>query len=230
MPENPSAHPGTVPTSATRSAAILLIAASILEIIGMAHHPVVRVRDVAEAVVQLRAVSTLAVWVHGVLIALMLANFFALTEFARARFAHAVVRAGWIAYAVGVIAMTGAALVDGFISPRIAVEAPAASAADLQIIAQLVYFSMLCNRALASLGAVAMSVGIAAWSVDLVRGATFARALGVLGMVIGVGCAGALIAGVLHLDVRGMTAVVALQAIWTIGVGVLLLQESRRSA
>jgi hypothetical protein len=229
MPENSSAHPGTVPPSAARTAAVLLVAAPVLEIIGMAHHPTVRVRDIAQAVEEMRALATPAAWVHGILIALMLATFFALTEFARPRLARAVVRAGLIAYGVGVIAMTGAAVVDGFVTPGLAFATPVPGAQDLQITAQLMYFSMLCNRALASLGAVAMSCGIAAWSVDLLRGTSLARSLGVLGLLIAVACALALISGVLHLDVHGMSAVVVLQGIWTIGVAALLLQESRRA-
>ena len=67
-----------------------------------------------------------------------------------------------------------------------------------------------------------MSVGIAAWSLDLVHGPGIERALGVFGMAIGAGCAGALILGALQLDVHGMLVVVVAQGIWCIGVGVLL--------
>jgi hypothetical protein len=214
------------PTARTaRAAGALLIAASIFELIAMAHHPSVRAADVAQAIVQLREMSAAAAWVHGVLIALMLAGFFALTEFAWQRgITRPAIRAGLIAYAVGVVAMTGAALVDGFVTPRVAMLSPGVSATDLQVTAQLLKLCMLFNQALASLGAIAMSVGITAWSVDLVRGAGAERALGVFGVAIGLGSAGALIAGVLRLDVHGMMLVLVLQVIWTCGVGVLLLR------
>jgi len=191
----------------------------------MAHHPSVHAADVAQALVQLRALSAAAAWVHGVLIALMLAGFFALTEFAWQRgITRPAIRAGLIAYAVGVVAMTGAALVDGFVTPRVAMLSPGVSATDLQVTAQLLKLCMLFNQALASLGAVAMSVGITAWSLDLLRGAGAQRALGVFGMAIGLGSAGALILGALQLDVHGMMRVLLLQVIWTTGVGVLLLR------
>ncbi|HXO16516.1 MAG TPA: hypothetical protein VN835_09235, partial [Steroidobacteraceae bacterium] len=167
--------------------------ASIFELLAMAHHPSVHAHDLATVLVQLQALSAVSAWVHGVLIALMLIVFFALTEFAWQRgITRPAIRAGLIAYAVGVVAMTGAALVDGFVTPRVAMLSPGVSATDLQVTAQLLKLCMLFNQALASLGAVAMSVGITAWSVDLMRGAGAERALGVFGVAIGLGSAGAL--------------------------------------
>jgi hypothetical protein len=37
----------------------------------------------------------------------------------------------------------------------------------------------------------------------------------------------AIVVGVLHLDVHGMTAVLLLQSVWTIALGALLLREVR---
>ncbi len=223
MPEN---VPGEARSrAAARAAGALLIGASILEIAAMAHHPSVHAHDIAALLVQLQALSAVSAWVHGVLIALMLTVFFALTEFAWQRgITRPAIRAGLIAYAAGVVAMMGAALVDGFVTPRVATLSTGVSATDLQVTSQLLKLCVLSNQALAHLGAVAMSVGIAAWSLDLVRGAGAERALGVFGVAIGLGSAGALILGALQLDVHGMMLVLLLQVIWTTGVGVLLLR------
>ena len=223
MPEN---LPGEARSrAAARAAGALLIGGSILEIAAMAHHPSVHAHDLATVLVQLQALSAVSAWVHGVLIALVLTVFFALTEFAWQRgITRPAIRAGLIAYAAGVVAMMGAALVDGFVTPRVAILAEGLGAADLSITAQLLHLCILFNQALARLGAVAMSVGITAWSVDLVRGAGAERALGVFGVAIGLGSAGALILGALQLDVHGMMLVLLLQVIWTTGVGVLLLR------
>jgi hypothetical protein len=211
--------------AAARAAGALLIGASILEIAAMAHHPSAHAHDMAALLVQLQALSAVSAWVHGVLIALMLTVFFALTEFASQRgITRPAIRAGLIAYAAGVVAMMGAALVDGFVTPRVGMLSTGVSATDLQVTAQLLKLCMLFNQALAHLGAVAMSVGITAWSLDLLRGAGAERALGVFGVAIGLGSAGALIAGALQLDVHGMMLVLLLQVIWTTGVGVLLLR------
>ena len=228
MPENVPGQARSRP--AARAAGALLIGGSILEIAVMAHHPSVHAHDVAEVLVQLQALGARSAWVHGVLIALMLTVFFALTEFAWQRgIARPAIRAGLIAYAAGVVAMMGAALVDGFVTPRVAILGAGLRAADLPITAQLLNLCVLFNQALARLGAIAMSAAIIAWSLDLVLRAGFERALGVAGMAIGLGCVAALIAGVLQLDVHGMMLVLVLQAAWTIGLGVLLLKEPRHA-
>lgn len=211
--------------AAVRAAGALLIGGSILEIAVMAHHPSVHAHDVAAVLVQLQALGALSAWVHGVLIALMLTVFFALTEFAWQRgITRPAIRAGLIAYAAGVVAMMGAALVDGFVTPRLAILG-AGLHADLSITAQLLNLCMLFNQALARLGAIAMSAAIIAWSLDLLLRAGLERALGVAGTAIGLGCVAALIAGVLQLDVHGMMLVLVLLAAWTIGLGVLLLRN-----
>jgi hypothetical protein len=113
--------------------------------------------------------------------------------------------------------------VDGFITPGVAQLAPGAGTPELQVTARLLTLCMLFNQALAKLGTVALSAGIAAWSADLLRGPGLARAMGVAGILVGVACAGAMLSGSLHLDVHGMMAVLVMQALWTIGVGVLML-------
>jgi len=117
--------------------------------------------------------------------------------------------------------------VSGFITPRIALAVPALAPADPALIAQLATFATLFNQAFARCAAVLTSAGIALWSLDLLRGSVGARAVGVFGFLTGLGCATALVVGVLRLDVHGMTAVVVLQSAWMIGVGVLLLREAR---
>jgi hypothetical protein len=225
VPESAPWDARTPTARSARAAGALLIGGSILEIAAMAHHPSVHAHDMAAVVVQLQALSAASAWVHGVLIALMLTVFFALIEFAWQRgITRPAIRAGLIAYAAGVVAMMGAALVDGFVTPRVAMLSTGVNATDLQVTAQLLKLCMLFNQALARLGAVAMSVGITAWSADLVRGAGAERALGVFGVAIGLGSAGALILGALQLDVHGMMLVLLLQVIWTTGVGVLLLR------
>jgi hypothetical protein len=211
-----------------RGAGVLLIAASVLEIATMAHHPSVHASDARAALARLQELAPLSAWVHGILIALMLLGFFALSEFALWRgLTRWRVRAGLTAYAIGVMAMTGAALVSGFIAPQLFSLFDDPSAVDPTLIRVPLRLCALMNRALADLGAVAMSAGIFAWSLDLLTGQRAERAVGGLGVAVGLGCAVALIAGVLHLDVHGMMLTVVLQGIWTIATGVLLLGATR---
>jgi hypothetical protein len=212
---------------ATRIAGWVLIAAPLLQIAAMAHHPSISSKDPAQVVTQLAALAALAAQVHGVLIGLIYAVLLALTQFATARrLACAAVRCGLIAYAAGVIIMTPAALVDGFIVPRVALTVPGIAPAEPALIAQFAGFAMLFNQAFAKCGAVLMSAGIAAFSLDLARGAQPGRVLGLFGLASGLGCALAIGTGWLRLDVHGMSAVVVLQALWTIGAGALLLRPA----
>lgn len=222
MAHNPATAPRSLSASA-RGAGALLIAATLLEMLAMAHHPEVYSHDLSQAIEQLRMLAGVSALVHGILITLMWLGFFALSEFTlRRNPARTVIRFGFMAYAAGIAALTGAAIVSGFITPRVAQASAGLDATDLKITWQLLNLCVLCNQALARVGVVAMSAAIAAWSLDLVRAPGMERVLGVFGIAIAVGCAGALIGGALQLDVHGMLAVVVAQGIWYIGVGVLL--------
>lgn len=208
---------------ALRRAGVALIGAAILEVLVMAHHPSVRTPDAAQAIEQLRAIATLSAGVHGALILLMLIGFYALLDFSLWRgLTRPPIRAGLIAYALGVLAMIGATLVSGFITPHVAMRAPSATELDPRVTEQILVLCRVLNRTLASAGAIAMSVGIALWSLDLLGSVRFVRALGVLGILIGLMTAAALVFGPLRLNVHGMLLTVVLQAIWTTGVGFLL--------
>ena len=222
MAHNPATAPMPLSASA-RGAGALLIAVTLLEMLAMAHHPQVHTHDLSQAIGQLRMLAGVSALVHGVLITLMWLGLFALSEFTLRRDpARMAIRFGFMAYAAGVVALSGAAIVSGFITAGVAQASAGLDATDLKITGQLLNLCVLGNQALARAGVVAMSAGIAAWSADLVRTAGMERVLGVLGLAIGLGCAGALIGGALQLDVHGMLGVVVAQGIWCIGVGVLL--------
>jgi hypothetical protein len=215
-------------TGAVRAAALVLIVVPLLEVLAMAHHPSVHAHEVTEVVAQLRASAGSSALVHSVLIALMYLVLFGLTEFSvRRGLSRAAVRAALIAYGAGVLFMTAAALVSGFITPRIALAVPALAPADPALIVQFATFASLFNQAFAHCAAVLMSAGIAAWSLGLLRGSVAARVVGGFGLLTGIGCALAIFGGVLRLDVHGMAAVLVLQSVWTIAVGCLLWREAR---
>jgi hypothetical protein len=210
-----------------RFAGRLLIAVSLLEVLAMAHHPSVAAHDVAGAVQEIGRMSALTGTVHGALIALMLVSFYCLSEFCLQRgMRRPLVRAGLIAYATGVIAMIGAATVSGFIITDLAAHLTDTTPAGQQISAQLLTLCHMLNQTLAKIGVVAMSVGIAFWSIGLLHDRGFARWIGGLGCVIGLLPIAGLALGVLHLDVRGMGAAVLLQTAWSIGLGVLIYRQA----
>jgi hypothetical protein len=209
-----------------RAAALALVLLPALQILAMAHHPSLHAHEVSQVVSELRATAPLSALVHGILIGLMYVILLAFTEFSvRRGLSHPAVRAALVLYGAGVIFMTGAALVSGFITSRLGFVVPGAAPADDALIVRFVTFASLFNQAFAHCAALLMSAGIAAWSLELLRGGVAARVLGGYGLLSAIGCALALVFGVLRLDVHGMTVVVLLQSAWTIGVGVLLLRE-----
>ena len=215
-------------TGTVRAAALVLIVVPFLEILAMTYHPSVHAHEVTQVVSELRASAGSSALVHGILIALMYLVLLGFTEFSvRRGLSRAADRAALITYGAGVLLMTLAALVSGFITPRIALAVPALAPADPALIVQLATFATLFNQAFAHCAAVLQSAAIAAWSLGLLRGSVAARVVGGFGLLTGIGCALALVGGVLRLDVHGMAAVLALQSVWTVGAGCLLWREAR---
>jgi hypothetical protein len=207
-------------------AGAVLATATVLEILAMAHHPSVHTPDVAQAVHAISQLAPLGAWVHGVLQALLLIAAYGVSEFVLRRgLRRPLIRAGAIAYAVGVIAMLGAAMVSGFVIADLMRFTPHTTATDLQINAQLLVLCRVLNQSCANFGAVAMSAGIALWSTDLLRDTGAPRMIGFLGLAVSVAPAFALMFGLMHLDVPGMTAVIVLQAVWNVAVGIAMMRS-----
>lgn len=190
----------------------------------MLHHPSVPKSDIFQAVEQISRFSRLSAVVHGVLITLMLLIAYGFVDFALRRgLPRPLIRAGGIAYGCGVLVMVGAALVSGFIITDVASKLPHTTAVDWQINLQILLLCGVLNQSCANFAVVAMSAGIVCWSVDLCRNSGSLRAVGVFGCLIGLVPAIALMFGEVHLDVHGMTEVVAAQAAWNIAVALLII-------
>ena len=71
---NPDPRPNPIAQPALKGAGVVLIAVAVLQILAMAHHPSVTTGDVTSAIERFGAMASLAAWVHGVLIALLLSG------------------------------------------------------------------------------------------------------------------------------------------------------------
>jgi hypothetical protein len=206
----------------TRAVGALMVIAALLEVAAMAHHPSVRAHDMAQVLAQIRHDSGASGLVHGVLIVLMLVTLVGFSEFCLRRDLRRLsIRA---AYATGTLAMIGAALVSGFIVPDLAARLARATPDELQLSGEFLALCRSLNRTLAVTGVLAMSAAIASWSGALLAERRAARWLAALGIAAAVLPGAALALGQLKLDVAGMGAVVALQAAWSAGVGLLLMR------
>jgi hypothetical protein len=218
-----SAETETAESASTRHAGIVLIAATFVSIVAMAHHPSVAAHDPIAAIAEIGTKATLNRIVHGVLIALMGLELYAFAVFAdRIGPRRDAVRIGFVAYAIGIGAMIGAALTSGFVVTSLAAHY-ADAGADASAFANHARLAMTGNQALAQLGTIAISAAILAWSVALLRVRTH-RVLALIGLLASVLPAFALGAGMIRLDVSGMTIVVVAEAVWNIAAGVTLIR------
>lgn len=199
--------------SATRLPAMVLIGAGIASAVVMAFHPSAHGTGVEARLHSLATISPLGMHVHMAMIACVIAVWLALAWIARQS------TSGWIwlaarLYALGAVAMVGAALLNGFITGAYLGRAlPAVAAAKDAFPSVLLAFS--ANQVLAGFGTIFMSAAIAAWSAALVHTpGRLARVCGVYGIGAGLACIVAYAGGLLSLDVAGMMAVVVAHGAW----------------
>lgn len=205
---------------------VTILAGTLLSVFAMAHHPAPHGASTAERLADMASLAKLSAIVHGGLIFLMLVVFFGLVGFSEVLGFHlARVRVALIAYGFGVVCLTGAALISGFISPELAERYAGASPAEIAAAEPLFVFGYRVNQTLARVGTVAYSGAIGAWSLVLVGRKRWTRAVGLLGIAVGLLPILSLLLGRLQLDVRGMLAVVVLQALWFAAIGVWLVRR-----
>jgi hypothetical protein len=206
------------------AAGIAIACCAVVTIFAVAHHPTVSARAPAEAMAAMVRVATPDRIVHGVLIAIMAVLLFGFSVFSLRRGLHrATSIAGLIAYAAGVIALTGAGLIDGFLVPAIAERYARASPEAIKTTIPLLLVGALTIQILSKFGIVAMSTAVAFWSADLVATPGVLRATGVIGFVSGIVAVVFLVfAG--NLNPHSLGAIVTAQAVWYLAVAVLLVR------
>ncbi|HVI57906.1 MAG TPA: hypothetical protein VM619_03395 [Luteimonas sp.] len=212
-------------TTATWLPAIVLIAAGVAAAGVMAFHPTAQGMDAEARLHSLAAISPLSMHVHMAMIACVVGVWLAVAYIARSS-----PPSGWIwladrLYALGAIAMLGAALVNGFVTGAYLERAlPQVTEARDALPSVLLAFS--ANQALAGFGTLFMSAAIAAWSLALLRmPGRLARACGAYGLCAGAACVVVYAAGRLSLDVAGMTAVVVAHGAWYCLLGIWSLRS-----
>jgi len=216
--------PSALPFSDMRTAGAIIVAASLLSLLMMAHHPSGSTRDMAVFVEQVARVGALNRVVHGALIALLAALLFGFAEFSRVFGAgRSLVRAALVAYAIGTAADIGAATINGFAVGRVAAHYAGADTAALEQLRALLHLGWAMNQSLADLGEVARAIAIVLWSLAILRTRT-QLLLGASGVLVGGAIALALLGGWLTLDVHGMLLAVLCASAWNVALGVQLLR------
>lgn len=133
--------------------------------------------------------------------------------------------AGLVLYAFGLVAVMGAAVADGLVTPRVLeriVASSADSAAAMEVWREFSRYTFIWNQAFAQVYVAMSSLAIMAWSAAGLLSRRLPRGLTVYGLLLGSITMAAMFSGHLVLDVHGFGAVVLGQAIWFVVSGALL--------
>lgn len=152
-----------------RTVGVILLIASILTVVAMAHHP-----SGAHG-------GTLVYMVHGAMIVLLSSLFFGFCYYSMRRgLGRLLILAALVAYGLNYFAHIIAGTVNGFIVPALAERGEAIPHA-------LFVFAWESNQAFARLGTAATAVAFVLWGLDLLRQENnFSRLIGGFGIVAGV--------------------------------------------
>lgn len=203
-------------------AAGIIAVCAIVAILSIAQHPVVEKHAPALAIPELVRLAPMNQAVHGILIAVMALLLFGFSIFsARRGFDRQTSVGGLIAYALGVGAVIGAALIDGFFVPGIALRYLRVSPDDVKAAVPLLLFCAVAIQNLTKLGFIALSAAIALWSIGLVRAPGALRATAILGFAAALVPLG-ILALVRYLNPHTVGAVVIVQAVWYLAIAGLL--------
>src|SRR6476619_5275012 len=214
---NPSAHP-------TRSAGIAIAAATIVSTVFVALDRSGGGSNALEVLQVIAKLQVLKEVVHGVAIASVCAYAFGYAALARRLgLARPLVLAGLPLYLLGCVAMIGATILDGFVTPHIAMDAIAGSAYAVKFAYALIRSIGIVLNDLAKLGWILQAVGTLAWSFALLRDRGLNGAVGMIGFLSST-LVIALIAGsATHMSMTSLLSVLLAQLIWNLEAAVLLV-------
>ena len=204
----------------------LLVVSSILATGFAFMHPHLSSRELAPVMHELAAGALFNGWIHGVLIALYLClatGFVGLSR--RLGFERPAATAGLVFYVAGTLAMTGAAVINGFALGIFAGRYPKIGAEQTAALGSAINMAGSIAAVWAGIGAAATSAAILAWSSLLVRRAGGLRVIGAGGILLGLATTAMLVTGTLILNVHGFLLLVVSQAVWTIAVGLALVRD-----
>lgn len=205
-----------------RGSALCLFIGTAIMLAAMSVHPTAHTHDLATFFRETADGALLNRAVHGSAITGMWISFCGQCGLALALgFRRPVVRLGLIFLLAGTIILTGAATANGVILPWLAERYADASAATQESARPLLVFTTAANRACDHMGIVALGLGLAAWSVVLLRSAA-TRLLAIAGFICGIGPIIALFIGKLPMTVHGFGLFALIQGLWIVAAGIAL--------
>ena len=221
-----AATPATRSIGDTRAAGIAIAAATIVSTLfvaldqsGGGNTPL----EILQGIARLQSLKEL---VHGVAIASVCAYAFGYASLARRLGLHRpLVLAGLAVYLIGCVAMVGATMLDGFITPHIAMDAVTAHPERVQFAYNFVHEVGLILNDLAKLGWILQAAGALAWSMTLMREGGVNRVIGSVGLLSSA-LVGVLVLGsATNMSMASLLGVLVAQLGWNLAAAVLLLRQ-----
>lgn len=191
-------------------------------VLAMTHHPSGHAHTVPDAVREIADGAGFNRLVHGLLIAIMVVLTAGYAGFSATLRPRALGRFGLAAYATGALFESVAGLINGFAVSGLTEHFAGAPDETLAGLAPVMQALWQLNQAFAGAGVIAMSLAVVLWSVALLREGGAIRLVGGAGCLMGLAAIGALIGGLLHLDVHGFGLFVAGQAAWGVALALSL--------
>jgi hypothetical protein len=210
-------------------AARLLMAAAVLSLVAVLHHPVLPpVHGAAETVQAIRSLAGMDRLVHGALIVLFALQTVGFYYFsAGLGFRRPVVMAGFVAYAAGALTMIIPATLDGFVTPDLVEEcAIAARCGDGQ--GALITLIAVAIQDFTKIALAATSIAILCWGAALIGGAgRVQRVAGLVGLACALAPLTAFAVSRILLVPGNLAVIVAAQLVWNLAAATAMLARNR---
>lgn len=213
-------------TGDPRSAGIAILVGAALLLAVIATHPIPHTHAEGGIVEGIRRAAHASRVVHAVAIAgscVLLVGFWGLASVLDLR--HTINRAGFVAYALGTLAMIGAAIVNGFVVVSMAEWPGATESAVLERIHPLLALCRVVNQTCTQVGVVAISAAVLLWSISLLHRNGASRVTGTMGLLAGVIPAAAMLHGTITMNLHGLAVFVLPLAAWSAACAVRLIQR-----
>lgn len=199
--------------------ALVLLVFTLLSMLLIFFHPTVGEENVDAQIAEIVSEAALNQSVHGILILCSLV-FFACSRYGLAAlFGNSLLFSiSSLAFLVGSLSMTGAALVNGFIFPNSIIWLSNESTISHEMYALLGSFSWTSNQALAHLGAFGWLTGIGGWSTLAVVGPIKYLLMGSTGIVLSITNLLLFLTGTVNLNLHGAIFLLFSVCIWLLMV------------
>jgi hypothetical protein len=211
------------PAPHTRAAAFAIAGATLVSTVFVALDRSGGGSTPAEILAGIARLVVLKETVHGVAIASVCAYGFGYTVLARRLgLQRPAVLAALIVYLFGCVAMIGATLLDGFVTPHVALDAANATPERVAFAYNLVHYLGVVLNDLAKLGWILQAIAAFAWSVVLLRMPGRERMVGVVGLVSSALVCAAVVASATNMSMTSLLGVLLAQLLWNLAAAALL--------